>query len=141
MIIFPNYTFSVPDKLLYTLYKGITVTLVPTQASSMSSYGHATFTRGASCLCFVRRPFTRLAQPRVTAPLRPSQGHRRTAPSAPKQPTTLPCLYWASEASRLDAPECARCVVLLACSHLRCRWSASFGIAEGESYSCETTLM
>jgi hypothetical protein len=26
MIIYPNYTFSVPDKRLYTLYKGITVT-------------------------------------------------------------------------------------------------------------------
>jgi hypothetical protein len=32
--------------------------------------------RGASCLCFIRRPFTRLTQPRVTAPLRLSQGHR-----------------------------------------------------------------
>jgi hypothetical protein len=26
MTIYPNYTFSVPDKRLYTLYKGITVT-------------------------------------------------------------------------------------------------------------------
>jgi hypothetical protein len=29
MIIYPNYTFSVPDKRLYTLYKGITVTPCP----------------------------------------------------------------------------------------------------------------
>jgi hypothetical protein len=26
MIIYLNYTFSIPDKRLYTLYKGITVT-------------------------------------------------------------------------------------------------------------------
>jgi hypothetical protein len=29
MIIYPNYTFSIPDKRLYTLYKGITVTPCP----------------------------------------------------------------------------------------------------------------
>jgi hypothetical protein len=29
MIIYPNYTFSIPDKWLYTLYKGITVTPCP----------------------------------------------------------------------------------------------------------------
>jgi hypothetical protein len=69
MIIYPNYTFSVPDKRLYTLYKGITVTSRLLQASSVSSYDQTTFTRGASCLCFVRRPFTRPTQPRVTAPL------------------------------------------------------------------------
>jgi hypothetical protein len=39
MIKYPNYTFSVPDKRLYTLYKGITVTLRLLQASRMSSYG------------------------------------------------------------------------------------------------------
>jgi hypothetical protein len=41
MIIYPNYTFSVPDKWLYTLYKGITVTPRLVQASSVSSYGQA----------------------------------------------------------------------------------------------------
>jgi hypothetical protein len=60
MIIYLNYTFSVPDKLLYTLYKGITVTPRAVQASSLSSHGQATFTCGTSCLCFVRCPFTRL---------------------------------------------------------------------------------
>jgi hypothetical protein len=34
MIIYLNYTFSVPDKRLYTLYKGITVTLRVVQASA-----------------------------------------------------------------------------------------------------------
>jgi hypothetical protein len=65
MIIYPNYTFSVPDKRLYTLYKGITVTPRFLQASSVSSYGQATFPRSASCLCFVRRLFTHPTQPRV----------------------------------------------------------------------------
>jgi hypothetical protein len=59
MIIYLNYTFSVPDKRLYTLYKGITVTPRVVQASNVSSYGQATFTCGASCLSFVRCPFTR----------------------------------------------------------------------------------
>jgi hypothetical protein len=69
MIKHPNYTFSVPDKRLYTLYKGITVTPRLVQASSVSSYGQAAFTRGASCLYLVRRPFTRPTRLRVTAPL------------------------------------------------------------------------
>jgi hypothetical protein len=60
MIIYLNYTFSVPDKRLYTLYKGITVTPRVVQASSVSSHDQATLTRCASCLCFVRCPFTRL---------------------------------------------------------------------------------
>jgi hypothetical protein len=51
----PNYTFSVPDKRLYTLLKGITVTPRFVRASSVSSHSRATFTRGVSCLCFVRR--------------------------------------------------------------------------------------
>jgi hypothetical protein len=69
VIIYPKYTFSIPDKWLYTLYKGITVTLHLLQASSVSSYGQTTFTRSASCPCFVRHPFTHSTQPRVTAPL------------------------------------------------------------------------
>jgi hypothetical protein len=56
-----NYTFSVSDKQLYMLYRGITVTTRLAQASSVSSYGRNTFTRGAFYLCFVRRPFTRPA--------------------------------------------------------------------------------
>jgi hypothetical protein len=60
MIIYLNYTFSVPDKRLYTLYKGITVTPRVIQTSSVSSHSQATFTRRASCLSFVRCPFTRL---------------------------------------------------------------------------------
>jgi hypothetical protein len=65
----PNYTFFIPHKRLYTFYKGITVTPRLVQASSVSSYGRAAFTRGASCLYFVRRPFTRPTCLRVTTPL------------------------------------------------------------------------
>jgi hypothetical protein len=85
IIIHPNYTFSVPDKRLYTLYKGITVTPRFLQAPSASSYGQTIFTRGASGLYFVRCPFTRPTQPRVTAPLRQSQSHhwRRTFGAEP----------------------------------------------------------
>jgi hypothetical protein len=60
MIIYLNYIFSVPDKRLYTLYKGITVPPRVVQASSVSSHGRTTFTRGAYCLYLVRCPFTRL---------------------------------------------------------------------------------
>jgi hypothetical protein len=60
MIIYLNYTFSVPNKRIYTLYKGITVTPRVIQASSVSSHDRTTFTRCSPCLCFVRRPFTRL---------------------------------------------------------------------------------
>jgi hypothetical protein len=144
MIIYPNYTFFVPDKRLYTLYKGITVTPRLVQASSVSSYSQATFTRGASCLCFVRRPFTRPALPRVTAPLRRGRGYRsrRTfgaEPAHDSAPTALGFrrLAWIAFPC---ASECTRHVVLQTHSHLQCRRSASFGIAEGESCSCETTL-
>jgi hypothetical protein len=37
----PNYTFSIPDKRLYTLFKGTTVTPGFVQASSVSSHGRA----------------------------------------------------------------------------------------------------
>jgi hypothetical protein len=52
----PNYTFSVPDKRLYMLFKGITVTLRFVWAPSVSSHGQASFTRGAFCLSFIRCP-------------------------------------------------------------------------------------
>jgi hypothetical protein len=50
----PNYTFSVPDKRLYTLLKGITVTPCLGRASSVSSHGRPSFTRDIFCLSFVR---------------------------------------------------------------------------------------
>jgi hypothetical protein len=102
MIIYPNYTFFVPDKRLYTLYKGITVTPCLLQASSVSSYGQATFPCGAFCLCFIQRPFTRPTQPRVAVPP-PDRAKAavRAAPSAPIQSLTPPRSHRASEASRL----------------------------------------
>jgi hypothetical protein len=94
MIKYPNYTFSVPDKRLYTLYKGITVTPHLLQSSSVSSYGQATFTRGTSCLYFVRLPFTHPTRLLFTAPLWQSQSYcsRRTFGAEPVHdaaPTTL----------------------------------------------------
>jgi hypothetical protein len=94
MIVYPNYTFSVSNKRLYTLYKGIIVTPRLVQASSVSSYYQTTFTVGASCHCFIRRPFTRSVQPRVMAPLRQSRGYhsRRTFSAEPAHdsaPTAL----------------------------------------------------
>jgi hypothetical protein len=74
MIIHLNYTFSVPDNRLFTLYKGITVTPCVVQASSVSSHSQTAFTHCAPCLYFVRRPFTCLLWPCVMATSRRSQG-------------------------------------------------------------------
>jgi hypothetical protein len=74
MITHLNYTFSVPNNRLYMLYKGITVTPRVVQVSNVSLHDQTAFTRCAPCLCFVRRPFTRLLWPRVMAPSRRSQG-------------------------------------------------------------------
>jgi hypothetical protein len=52
----PNYTFSIPDKRLYTFFKGITVTPCFVRATSVSSHGGASFTRDTFCLSFVQRP-------------------------------------------------------------------------------------
>jgi hypothetical protein len=56
MLKHPNYTFFVPNKRLYMLFKGITVTPRFVRASSVSSHGQASFTRDAFCLSFVQRP-------------------------------------------------------------------------------------
>jgi hypothetical protein len=103
MIIYLNYTFSVPDKRLYTLYKGITVTPRVVQASSVSSHGQATFTRGASCLmlrtvpplhvCCSHVPWHHLGGAKATV---------RAAPSAPNRPMTLPRSQSAPETPRTD---------------------------------------
>jgi hypothetical protein len=83
MIKTPHYTFFVPDKRLYTLYGGIKVTPRLVQASSVSSYDRNAFTHGTSCLCFVRRLFTRptrlrvLALPRTEPRLLPTPHLRR----------------------------------------------------------------
>jgi hypothetical protein len=45
MLNHPNYTFSIPDKRLYTLFKGITVSPCFVQDTSLSSHGWAPFTR------------------------------------------------------------------------------------------------
>jgi hypothetical protein len=129
MIIYPNCTFSVLDKRLYTLYTPACLRtalpplhVVPLVSASYDTPLHVWRNH------VLRRPFDR------------AKATVRAAPSAPKQSTTPPRPHWASEASCLDAPERARCVMLLTHSHLRRRRSASFGIAEGESCSCETTL-
>jgi hypothetical protein len=97
----PNYTFSVPDKRLYTLFKGITVTPRFVRASNVSSHSRAAFTRGVSCLCFVRRP---LHVQRAYVSRRPpdrAKATARAAPSAPKQSTTPPRPCRVSEASHM----------------------------------------
>jgi hypothetical protein len=58
MLNHPNYTFSIPDKRLYTLFKGITVTPCFVRATSVSSQGRAPFTRSTFYLSFVRALYT-----------------------------------------------------------------------------------
>jgi hypothetical protein len=94
----PNYTFSVPDKRIYTLLKSITVTPRFVRASSVSSHGQPSFTRRAFCLSFVRRP---LHVRRAYVQWGPSDRARaivRPVPSAPKRPTT-PLRPWKTSAT------------------------------------------
>jgi hypothetical protein len=144
MIKHPNYTFFVPDKWLYMLFKGITVTPCFVRASSVSSHGRAAFTRGASCLYFIRRP---LHVQRAYVSRRPSDRAKaaaRAAPSVSKQSTTPPRPCWVSEASRMTcfhpSSERTRCVVFSTYLHLRRRRPATFRATEGRNCTCETTL-
>jgi hypothetical protein len=85
MIISPNYTFSVPDTRLYTLYKGIIVTPCPNKASSVSSYGRATFTtRRLLSLLRTAPLYTSGAATCHGAPFDRVKATVRAAPSAPK---------------------------------------------------------
>jgi hypothetical protein len=92
-----------------------------------------TFPRDASCLCFVRRLFTRPAQPRVAPPPNRAKAAVRTAPSAPNQSTGPPRPHQAFEASTMILlPPCTGAYPTRDASgpsHLRLRRSASFGIA------------
>jgi hypothetical protein len=104
MLKHPNYTFSVPDKRLYTLFKGITVTPRFVRASSVSSHGRASFTCGAFCLSFVRRPLHVRHAYVWRCSSNKARATTRAAPSAPKRPTT-PLQPWkASEASHMTRP-------------------------------------
>jgi hypothetical protein len=88
----PNYTFSVPDKWLYTLFKGITVTPCFVRASNVSSHGRASFTRGTFCLCFVRRPL-HVRRAYVWRSSSDKAGATtRATPSAPKR-STMHCSH------------------------------------------------
>jgi hypothetical protein len=125
----PNYTFSIPDKRLYTLFKGTTVTPCFVRATSVSSHGRASFTRGAFYLSFVRRPLhvrrayvwrvplTRLGPPRKPSLRRRSDSrHRLSHRKAPKPPIwPLPvqrrCLLnewgpWSICTFGAEAPQC-----------------------------------
>jgi hypothetical protein len=100
MLKHPNYTFSVPDKRLYTLFKGITVTLRFVRASSVSSHGRASFTRGAfvspsyddlytsGALTCGGAPLTRLGPPHAPHLQRLSDPQRRCSHGRPlRRPT------------------------------------------------------
>jgi hypothetical protein len=144
MLKHPNYTFSIPDKRLYTLFKGITITPHFVWASSVSSHGRAYFTCGASCLSFVRHPLhvqcayvSRCFSDRA-------KGTARAALSVPKRSTTPPRPCWVSRVSRVTrsrpASEPTRHMVFPTYQHLWCRMHVTFGAAAGRSSTCETTL-
>jgi hypothetical protein len=88
MLKHPNYTFSIPDKQLYTLFKGITVTPRFVRASSVSSHGRAPFTRDAPCLSLVRHPL-HVQHAYVSRRFSDrAQATARAAPSVPTRTTT-----------------------------------------------------
>jgi hypothetical protein len=145
MIIYLNYTFSVPDKRLYTLYKGITVTPRVVQASSVSSHGQATFTRGASCLMLRTVPPLHVCCSHVPwHHLGGAKGHCSrcafgTEPahdSAPVAKCSRDAPHGPPSTMSLSAPVAWR---FLAPSHLRRRGSPlhTFG-AEGQRHSGST---
>jgi hypothetical protein len=118
-----NYTFSDPDKRLYTLFKGITVTPCFVRASSVRTVEpplHA-----ASFVSFVRRPL-HVRRAYVWRCFSDKAGATTPAvSSAPKRPTA-PLQPWeASEVSHMTrprpAPEHSRRVGFLIATHLRRR--------------------
>jgi hypothetical protein len=123
MLKHPNYTFFVPDKRLYTLFKGITVTPCFVQASSMSLHGRAPFTRGTSSLSFVRRPLHIWRAYVLQCFSVKTRATTRAAPSAPKRSTTPPQPWCASNASHMTrscpSPERSRSKWFLSHPHLR----------------------
>jgi hypothetical protein len=143
MLKHPNYTFSIPNKWLYTLFKGITVTPRFVRASSVSSHERAPFTRGAPCLSFIWHPlhvqhayvswhFSDRAQATV-----------RTAPSVPT-PTTMPARpSWVPEAPRVihfcPPLEHTQPAAFSTHLHLRHRRPVAFGATAGNC-TCETAL-
>jgi hypothetical protein len=76
MIIYLNYTFSVPDKRLYTLYKGITVTHLVS-----ASYG---------------APLHVFCSHMSWHPLDGAKAPVRATPLAPNRPMTPPRSQWLS---------------------------------------------
>jgi hypothetical protein len=104
MLKHPNYTFSVPDKRLYTLFKGITVTPRFVRASSVSSHDRTSVRRDVFCLSFARRPlhFRRVYVWRCSSD--EAGATTRVVPLASKL-LTAPLQPWeASEASHMTRP-------------------------------------
>jgi hypothetical protein len=144
MLKHPNYTFSIPNKQLYTLFKGIIVTPRFVRASGVSSHGRACFTCGAACLSFVRRPL-HVHRTYVSWCFSDrAKGTARAVLSVLKWSTTPPRPCWVSRASRVTrsrpASERTRHVVFPTHPHLRCRRHVTFGAAAGRSSTCETAL-
>jgi hypothetical protein len=125
MLKHPNYTFFIPDKRLYTLFKGITVTPRFVRASSVSSHGRDSFTRGAFCLSFIWRPL-HVRHAYVWRCFSDEAGATTHAvSSAPKRPIAPLQLWEASEMSHMTRPrpasEHSRRVGFLIGPHLRRR--------------------
>jgi hypothetical protein len=138
MIKHPNYTFSVPDKRLYTFFKGITVTPRFVRASSVSSHGRAAFTRDVSCLCFVQRPLhvqrAYVSRAPLTKPRLPPALHlrRRSSPRRHPDHVHMTCFRPPSERTRR--------IALSTYLYLWRRKPATFGAAMGGNCTYETTL-
>jgi hypothetical protein len=125
MLSHPNYTFSIPDRRLYTLFKGIIVTPCFVRASQRV-FARSSLLYTRHLLSLLRTtPFTRPTRLRVACSSDEAEATTRALPTAPKRPTA-PLQPWdVSEASRLtpsrSAPEPSQRARFLVDPHLRRR--------------------
>jgi hypothetical protein len=103
----PSYTFSIPHKRLYTLFKGTTVTPGFIRASSVSSHSRIPLHAAP----FISSSYGALCTPNALTcgapcPSDETGATTQVAPSAPKRSTTPPQPHGGSEASYM-APSCS----------------------------------
>jgi hypothetical protein len=125
MLNHPNSTFSIFNRRLYTLFKGITVTPCFVRASQRV-FARLSLLYTRHLLSLLRTtPFTRLTRLRVACSSDEAGATTRAEPSAPKRPTMSLQPWEVSEASRLtpsrSAPEPSQRARFLVDSHLRRR--------------------
>jgi hypothetical protein len=125
MLNHPNYTFSIFNRRLYTLFKGITVTPCFVRASQRV-FARLSLLYTRHLLSLLRTtPFTRLTRLRVACSSDEAGATTRAEPSAPKRPTMSLQPWEVSEASRLtpsrSAPEPSQRARFLVDPHLRRR--------------------